>query len=142
MSVVHGLDQPTSRVNKIEALVIKQKVTESAVGEARDAQIEPARLEFPNLVITLAEAYADPFYAWHDDFVIKGNNGQDKERNGTLELLTPNLQDVLFTLTFKNLGIFNLETEKVEAGAESIRRVKAEMYVEQMTFDYKGAVGK
>ncbi|MDO8751617.1 MAG: phage tail protein [Dehalococcoidia bacterium] len=139
---IDGLDQPTSKVNKIEALVIKQKVTENPVGEARDAQIELAHLEFPNLVITLAEAYADPFYDWHDDFVIKGNSAEANEKNGTLEVLTPNLQDVLFTLTFKSLGIFNVATEKGDAGAEAIKRVKAEMYVEEMTFDYKGLVGK
>ena len=37
---------------------------------------------------------------------------------------------MLFTLTFKHLGIFKLTPEKVEAGSENIRRVKAEMYCE------------
>ena len=39
-------------------------------------------------------------YKWHEDFVIKGNNGEDKEKGGTLEYLTADLKDVLFTLTF------------------------------------------
>ena len=43
-----------------------------------------------------------------------------------LELLAPDLKEVLFTLTFKNLGIFKVAPEKAEAGSESIRRVKAE----------------
>lgn len=131
---IDGLDKPCSRVNKIEALTIKQKVIENATGELRDYDKEPASIEFPNLVITCAESHADDLYKWHEDFVIKGNNSQDKEKGGTLEYLTPDLKTVLFTLTFSNLGIFKCTPEKVEAGSENIRRVKAEMYCEQIKF--------
>ena len=68
--------------------------------------------------------------------MIKGNSGQDQERNGTLEFLTPNLQDVLFTLDLRHLGIFKIAPEKAEAGGENIRRVKAEMYCEDIGFSY------
>jgi len=125
-----------TRVNKIEAIVVKQKIIDNAVGELRDYEREPAHLEIPNLVVTLAESHSKEFYDWHEDFVIKGNNGDDKERGGTLEYLTPNLQEVLFTLTFKHLGVFKLTPEKVEAGSENIRRVKAEMYCEDIQFVY------
>ena len=96
---------------------------------------EPASLEVPNLVVTFSEAIADPWYKWHEDFVIKGLNGDDKEKGGSLVYLTPDMKE-LFTITFKHLGIFKLTPEKVEAGSENIRRVKAEMYCEEMTFDY------
>jgi len=125
-----------TRVNKIEAIVVKQKIINNAVGELRDYEMEPAHLEIPNLVVTLAESHSKEFYDWHEDFVIKGNNGDDKERGGSLEYLTPNLQEVLFTLTFKHLGIFKLTPEKVEAGSENIRRVKGEMYCEDIQFVY------
>ena len=134
---IDGLD--CTKVNKIEAIVVKQKIIEHAVGEMRDYEQEPAHLEVPNLVITLAESHSDEFYKWHDDFVIKGNNGDDKEKGGSLEYLTPNLKEVLFTLTFKHLGIFKLTPEKVEAGSENIRRVKAEMYCEDIAFNYAAA---
>jgi phage tail-like protein len=131
-----GLDKATSNVTKISALTVKQKVVEHAVGELRDYEKEPASIDFPNLQISLAEASANDLYSWHEDFVIKGNNTQDKEKGGTLEYLTPDLKTVIFTLTFQGLGIYKLRPEKVEAGSETIRRVKAEMYVEQMTFDF------
>ena len=134
---IDGLDKACARVNKIEALVVKQKVTEHAVGELRDYEKEAAHVEIPNLVITFPESHADEFYKWHEDFVIKGNNGQDAEKGATLEYLTPNLKETLFTLTFGNLGIFKLTPEKVEAGNEQIRRLKAEMYCETIKFDYK-----
>jgi phage tail-like protein len=132
---IDGLD--CTRVNKIEALTVKQKTVENAVGELRDYECEPAYLEIPNLVVTLAESHAAEFYKWHDDFVIKGNNGDAAEKGGTLEFLAPNMSDVLFTVTFEHLGIFKLTPEKVEAGSENIRRIKAEMYCEDMKFDFK-----
>jgi phage tail-like protein len=138
---IDGLEKACTRVNKIEALTIKQKVIEDPCGEQRDYQKLPASLEFPNLVITCAESHADQLYAWHEDFVINGNNSEDKEKGGTLEYLSANLKDVLFTLTFDHLGIFKLTPEKVEAASENVRRVKVEMYCEQITFkEGSGAV--
>jgi phage tail-like protein len=131
-----AFEQALMKVNKIEALVVKQKVVENAVGEQRDYQQEPASVEIPNLVITLAESHADEFYRWHESFVIKGINGQDQEKQGILEYLTPDLTTVLFTVSFENLGIFKVTPDKVEAGAESIRRVKVEMYCEDLKFNY------
>ncbi len=127
-----------TQVNKIEAITLKQKVVENPVGELRDYQREPASLEVPNLVVTFTEAIADPWYKWHEDFVIKGLNGDDKEKGGSLVYLTPDMKE-LFTITFEHLGIFKLTPEKVEAGSENIRRVKAEMYCEDMKFNYAGS---
>ncbi len=124
-----------TRVSKIEALTIRQSVSANPVGEQRDYQKEPGNLEVPNLVITFPEAYAKAFYDWHEDFIIKGNNGQDKEKNGSLEYLSPS-GGTYFTLTFKNIGISRLETVDPGAGAEGVRKVKATLYVEQMSFDY------
>lgn len=136
---IDGLDTFCSRVNKIEALTLKQKNVENAVGEMRDYEKEPAYLEVPNLVITGPESHAEEIYKWHEDFVIKGNNGDEAEKNGTLEFLTPNLKETLFTLTFKHLGVFKMAPDKVESGAEGLRRVKVEMYCEEMNWDYKVA---
>lgn len=134
---IQGLEEACARVNKIGALVIKQQMTESAIGDERDYQWELAALEIPNLVLTCPESHAEQLYDWHEDFVIRGNNGPDKEKGGTLEYLAPNLKDAFFTLTFKGLGIFKLAPEKVESGSENIRRVKAELYCEEIKFDYK-----
>lgn len=136
---IDGLDEPCTRVNKIEALTIKQKVTENAVGEMRDYEQEATSVEVPNLVITLAESHAKPLYDWHEDFVIKGNCTEDKEKGGTLEYLAADLKTVLFTLTFKNLGVFKVAPDKMEAGAEGVRRIKAEMYCEDVRFSYSTA---
>jgi phage tail-like protein len=134
---IQGLD--CTRVNKIEAIVVKQKVVDNPVGELRDYEREPAHLEIPNLVVTLAESHANEFYNWHEDFVIKGNCFDNMEKTGAITFLTPNLKEELFTIEFQHLGIFKLTPEKVEAGSENIRRVKAEMYCEDMKFTYKSS---
>jgi phage tail-like protein len=129
---IDGVD--CTRVNKIEPLVVKQKVVDQAVGELRQAEKVPALLEIPDLVVTVAESHADDFVAWHHDFVVQGNNGPSYEKNGTLEFLASDMNTVLFMIGFSGLGIYKLVPEPVRAGSENIRRLIASMYCEQMTF--------
>jgi len=128
-----------TRVSKIEALTIKQKVVENAVGEMRDFEKEPANLEIPNLVVTLPESHADGWYKWHENVVIKGIHTDSTEKTGTLEFLTTDLKEVLFTVTFAHLCLFKMTPDKVESHNEGIRRIKCEMYCEEIHFEYKGA---
>lgn len=128
---ITGLD--CRNVAKIEALTIKQSMTQDVVGQMRSPQKEPGKLEFPNLVLSIAESSAGTFYAWFQDMVIMGNSGENNERAGTLEFLDPTLATTLFTIYFHHLGIFGFTPEKAEANAETIKRVKVEMYCEQMT---------
>lgn len=130
---IDGMSNCTPYVNKIEALTIKQKVVDNPLGQFRDFQKEPAHIEFPNLVITVNESHADDFYKWHEDFVIKGNCTQDHEKTGSLTYLSADLKD-LFTVTFSGLGIFSAKREKSESASENIKRVKFEMYCEQLKF--------
>ncbi len=129
---IPGID--CSKVTKIEALTIKQSFTQTAVGQKRNSQQEPASLEYPNLVIYIPEASAGTFYAWFQDMVVKGNAGENNERPGTLEFLDPTLKGPLLTINFHHLGIFGFTPEKSEANAQTIKRVKVEMYCEQITF--------
>jgi hypothetical protein len=130
---VGGVEDSTSRANKIEAITIKQKVAENPVGEIRG--LEPSGLEFPNLVVTVAASQAQSFYDWHEDFVIRGNCSDDREREGKLDY-TDSQDRPLFSLSFHHLGVFKVAPDKAEAGGENVRRVKAEMYCEKIDFDY------
>jgi len=130
---IAGLD--CTRVNKIEAITIKQKVVENPVGEMRAAQKEPAKLEIPNLVISMPEQNAAALAAWHKESVVNGRTANNR-KDGQLEYLMPDGRESLFTLAFHNLGIFKLTPDKMEAGSENIRRVKAELYCEEIHFSY------
>jgi phage tail-like protein len=114
---ISGLD--CRRVNKIEAITLKAKTT--------------ANRAAPNLVVTLSESDAAGWNTWQKSS-ISGRGGNS--RSGRLAFLAPDLREELFTLTFYNLGISKLTPDKTEAGSANIRRVKAEMYCEEMKFSY------
>lgn len=132
----------TRKVSKVEAINIKQNVIENAIGERLIYDKEPAQIDFPNLVFSIAESEAEPFYKLYDEFVCKGNSTKANEKHGQLEYLATDL-DVLFAVEFFNLGLIKFTPDKLEATSEKIRTVRIEMYCERMKFDYKPAsVGK
>jgi len=127
----------TSRVNKIEAITIKQKIVEFSDGTSRDYQKEPTSVEIPNLAVWLpADESSKSWLEYFDSFVIKGNNTEDQEKTGSLAFFDAGKGGELARLTFSHLGIFKLTPEKVESGGENIRRIKAEMYCEDITFKF------
>jgi len=135
---IDGLEN-CEKVTKVDALTVKQKVVQHYTGKHREYEIEPTSVETPNLVITVAESFAKPFFDWHEDFVIKGNCDDDKEKNGELLYLPQSVNEGngLFRLGFSHLGIFKITPEKVEVG-DKIRYVKVEMYCERIKFHYLG----
>ena len=129
---IPGLD--CSRVSRIESFAVRQTTVTDDIGEARDYLRDPGKMEFPNLKITLAETTAQSWLDWHDDFVVKGNNDETFEKNGTLTLLAPDRQKVLAQIKFYNMGIYLVQADKSEANAEQLKRVQVELYVERMEF--------
>jgi hypothetical protein len=92
--------------------------------------------------VTVSAAHAADFVTWHEDFVIKGNNDQTHEKEGKLEFLSPDLKEVLFTLTMRGLGIFRITAVKNAQEAAANAGLEAEMYCEEMSFSYsKAAAG-
>lgn len=131
---IDGLD--CTKVNKVEAITVKQKVVGNPVGGTQAYQKEGTSVESPNLVITLPEANAAGFLNWHQQFVASGKNNKASEKTGQLAYLTEDLSETLFTLNFHGLGIFKVTHDKREAHNEQVARVKAEMYCEEIQFRY------
>jgi hypothetical protein len=134
--VIDGLD--CTKVSKVDAFTVKQTVLSDPIGEMRDYQKEPGKLEFPNLTITLAESAAETWLDWHEDFLIKGNSGHDQERSGALTFLSPDLKKELARVDFFHLGIFRLAPEKPEPQTEGIKKLVVGLYCERMEFAYLG----
>lgn len=138
---IAGLD--TSRVSKVESMTVTlPRFSGGGGGEfcirCEDVvPIAPTKIDFPNVVMTLSEASAGPVYEWFEDFVIFGNNDDSREKSGMLEFLTADGKSTVFTINFKNLGIFELMPLSAEAGADKIASVMAAMYCESMEFSAK-----
>jgi hypothetical protein len=111
---VDGLPDAAKTVSKVDALTVG---------------IQATSLEVPNLVVSLAQSAAEPFEIWHEDFVIAGNQ---KQRSATLDLLAPDLKQVLLSLQLSGLGIFRLAYDRIDAATEKIAGVTASMYCEQI----------
>ena len=125
---------PTAPMLKYKPRPLFLALANDNVGHARDVQSKPGRLDFPNLKISLFEASAQTWIDWHDDFVIKGNNGESSEKNGSLTFLSPNRTTELGRIDFFNLGIFKLAFDESDAAPDAIKRVAAELYCERMDF--------
>jgi len=129
---IDGLD--CTGVSKIDAILVTQESSPSQIGEQRDSEKQPGVLEISNLAITVADDDQNGFSDWFDQFVIKGDSSARK--NGTLEYLDPGLKSPIFTLTFNGLGIFRLARPRMDAGSNTIAVLRAEMYCEQILFEY------
>jgi hypothetical protein len=136
---IAGLEQACSFVTRIEPLTVRQTLATNAFGEARNRETTAVKVEYSNLVIHVPEHQADPFFKWLDEFVIRGDNGDAKEKTGSLEFLGPNMRDVLMRFNFSNLGLLGCRHE-AKTG-EGQPQVRIEMYFEAMSMDMTVAKG-
>lgn len=135
-----GLEAACAHVNKIDSLTIKQKIKALHVGGQRHAELIPVAVEFPSITLTLGAAHAEPFVVWHEQAVASELTEQAR-KEGAIELLAPTagpgggLDDALFRIKLHEVGISSLSFDKSEAGAESIKRCKVELFVDSMTLE-------
>lgn len=130
---IDGLD--CSKVARIEAFTVKRAASREDVGDARDAVLQPGKVEFPDLKITLSAANAQTWKDWFDSFVVKGENDDAKEKTGSLTLLSTDRKTPLMKINFHNLGIRRLADSPRVPGADSARTLRAELYCERMDIE-------
>lgn len=118
-----------SKVSAIDSFTVKQTLATVDVGERREPRREPGAVEFPNLRITLAESGAQTWIDWFEDFVVKGNNDDSREKKGAIVLLAPDGAESA-RVSLRNVGIFALSP--APAVGDQIARVTTELYCEQM----------
>ncbi len=120
-----------TKVTAIDAFTVKQTVTSDQVGDRRDIVNEPGPIDFPNLRVTILEAGAATWSDWFQDFVIKGDNGDDKEKSGAIVFLAPDRKTELGRIVLHNVGIHSFEHSAFQA-ADKITHVVAGLYCEVM----------
>jgi hypothetical protein len=133
---IDGLD--CSKVTRVAAFTVRRTIERVSAGGGVVLQAGP--IDFPSLRITFAASTAPSWVAWHQDFVVAGNNGPGAERTGSLSLLAPNLAVELARVDFAGLGIFRLTSDPDEDAAPSqVARMTADLYCEQMALLPGGA---
>ncbi|HET7465469.1 MAG TPA: phage tail protein [Candidatus Dormibacteraeota bacterium] len=129
---INGMD--TSFVTKIDPVNIKLNYTSSEGSLENLPRL--ASVDAPNMKITVLEGQAKDFFAWHQDFVINGNNGPENEKTGSLSFLSGDFKTELFRLDLSGLGIFDLEPDPLTLTNE-VRHVTAQLYCDKMIFNFK-----
>lgn len=124
---IAGLETACLNVTRIEALKVGEEPVVNSIGEARRMELEPGKKTVPDLVLEVPTARADPFYDWFNDFVIKGNDSADREKEGSLDFLPPGSANPYFTLKLKGLGIYAITRDNRPSA-------KVKIYCEEMAF--------
>jgi hypothetical protein len=129
---------PTIGVKKCDALTWSMKCQEMRTGKARFAQIIPTVVELPTIKLTIdsalenaLEAYAD----FYENFAVLGKNGSGAELAGALTFLGSDNVEQLFSVEWKQAGIYEFKRPDREANADKVSDFEATFYGE--TFDLR-----
>jgi T4-like virus tail tube protein gp19 len=124
--------------NKIESFTIKQGVKKMYTGQDRFPQVEPTKIEFPNLSGTISLGYADPLLKWHNDYIYSGKKDPDAQLSGSIEFLSPDRKSTIFRINLFEVGLLSASIQQATANVDQIKRVKFEMFVGSMKLDASG----
>jgi hypothetical protein len=124
---IPGVD--CSGVSRVEPVTFKYKPAENAAAEARAPKSQAGTATAGDLVLSVAESKAADFAQWATEFLIEGNNGDDREKTVTVELLSPDMKSTILAIEGHGVGIYALKPPG--SGADATRRAEAQMYVER-----------
>jgi hypothetical protein len=137
---IDGIDE-MKFTNKIESFTIKQGIKKLYTGADRFPQIEPTKLEFPNITGTISLEFADKLLKWYNDYVVKGQNDLKAQKSGMLEFLDPTRTKTIFSINLYEVGIQHLAVTSSTANQDAIKRVKFELYCGRMDIDGGASLG-
>jgi hypothetical protein len=122
-------DLPCRRVTEVDALKWTVKTALEYSGELALPTIHCAKVERPELTVTLSAADAQPFEQHCHSFMM-GKRLVTDEMSGSIELLDPTLGKPVATINLKQMGWKKFAADAYEANKEGTSQVKATFWVE------------
>jgi len=123
-------------VTRIEPFTVKQEMNLKKVVDEKGVEVVlpiAGRASFPNLKITLTEHSAQSWRDFAKDFLIKGNSGQNAEKDGFLRFTKePPSSAPIAMIHLYNIGICKVGPAPLDANGEGLGKVVAELYCERM----------
>lgn len=128
--------------NKIESFTIKQGIKKLYTGVDRFPQIEPTKIEFPNLSGTIGLDHADGLLEWSKQYLYTGSNeSKGQMKSGAIYFLSPDRSRTIFSVKLFEIGLHNLSIVQSTANSDQIKRAKFELFVGSMKIDGPGSLG-
>jgi hypothetical protein len=126
-----GLDG--SRITRVESFTVRTVVSRAA---------ERLMIQTPTLSMTLAEASADPWFDWLEEFTLRGQGEPEQEKNGAILLLSSTHAE-LARIDLRGVGLCGLTPASAAASegtGASVGRssVSADLYVQRIGFRAAG----
>lgn len=128
-------DIETMQVVRIEPITAAFELSANNTGEQRIATTTLSKRTVSNLRLTLSlpdTETAPRLLAWYEEFVIKGYNGDDREKNFTLELLGSDAKATLAQLRGDGVGIIAVRALP-NTGTSRVRQLQVDLYVERLS---------
>lgn len=125
-----GLENSSKFTTSIAPIVISQSVASTKIGQVRNLSVAAPTLSYGPLQVSLSQTAIEPIQNWFSDFVIKGNNADSQEKTATLDYLSADMKSVLLSLSFKGVGIYQLNRDYSSLDSQSLRRSQASLYLE------------
>jgi hypothetical protein len=129
----NGID--VSKVFKIDGFTIKQGIKPVTAGRYQPGsfpELEPTKIDFPDLKIHMSMAHAGPVLEWYKMVVIEGQRETDFETTGAIEFLHPDRTKVLGKINLYGVGIKGFSMGKSEANSDQMKRCSFDLYVSHM----------
>lgn len=133
LTLDNGID--CSKVNKIDAFTVKQGIKQLTAGRSMRStfnELEPTKIDFPDLKIHLTMQHAGPILDWYKMVVIEGQRETDFETSGAIEFLSPDRTKVLGKVNLYGVGIKGFSLGKSEANTDQLKRCTFDLYVSHM----------
>lgn len=128
---IDGLD--CTKVARIEPFAVRRPIERVQSGGGGIPKLQPGRIDFPNLRISLSASSAESWWDWHESFVVGGSNADSDQKAGSISLLAPNLSTELARIELGGLGIIRVSLDPPPDAPSPIPRVTADLYCELMT---------
>jgi hypothetical protein len=125
---INGL--PCKRVTEVDALKWTVKTALEYTGEMALPTLHAAKVERPELTLTVSAADAEPFEKNFHSFALQGKRLVSDEMSGTIELLDPALGKAVATINLKQMGWKKFAADAYEANKEGTSQVKCTFWVE------------
>jgi hypothetical protein len=122
---------PCKRITEVDALKWTVKTATEYVGEFALPTLHCAKVERPELTLTISASDAEAWEKNFHSFAVQGNRLVSHEMSGSIDILDPSLGKTVASIALKQIGWKKFQSDPMEANSDKTSKVKATLWVEE-----------